>query len=317
MLTKDLDDNMQLEAVQAGQKLNPSRRAAVEKQAKDRPDDLVAHLKLLGSYWQREVNEGGASLSRFKLVLWLINNYPDFDCALQDYAELDQYPDRIWSVASSAWKQQIEVHKDNGKILSNAAAFHFKRDFSFAVSSLARAEVVEPHNGMYPYTLCTQAFAKMNREPSDELRRQLADIVLAEGQKAALCGFPFHQAAWTCCSHMAEAAFVLGDFNLAKEYAGKAPINDLYAEPAAQPFRDFMFAVIALKTGDPSPALLMLSQTESSILMSPCTFGLASELIQAGESVCVAEFLSHYLHTDVLPAEAACWLDDIKQGLVP
>lgn len=317
VLIQDLDSDSQFKAVQSGQKLSPSRLMTLEKQSESRPNDVLLHLKLLGFYWQRELKGSGPSLSRFKIVLWLIKNLPELDATLQDYIGLEEFPDRLWMLAADAWRDQLEIREGNAQVLFNAAAHFFKRDFSFAESLIIKAELLEPENGLYPFTLCTKAFERMNQASTDELRRMFAHTILSQGQRAIRCDLPFHQAAWTCCSQIAEAALVLEDFELAKQYAEKAPIKDPYAEPDPQRFRDFMLAVIALKTGNPLEAKRLLMEMDAGYRVSIWSVGLAYELLNAGQDVCVATFLSQYLQTEIPTLEAASWLNDVKHGLVP
>lgn len=312
-----MDLRMQMEAVSAGQRMSLSKSLTAERKLLKDPSDVLLRLKLLGFYWQYELNNCGVSLARFRHVLWIIDNFPDFTDLLQDYVALDRFPLRLWQQAADRWNLQINKNEHDAAVLFNSGMFFISRDFKTGQLLLKRAQALDPENQMLPFTLCNRTFAQISTAIDKEEKTRLAHSVILDGERASHLGFPYHQAAWICVAAMSQAALLIGDLDKANIYAEKAPLDGQIWEPSPVEFKNAMLGLIALRKGKINAARGHLLQIKGNLFAGLLPFQLAEELLEIGEQDCVAEYLSQYLRTEVKACDAAFWLENVKAGLIP
>jgi hypothetical protein len=305
-----MDSEEQDKYVRAGTRLTIPQFRKLEHKLNS--DDLKMQLKFLGFFWKRKHVDLTLSYARFQTIIWLIDNFPEYSEHIQMYMTLDDYPSRLWLEAGEHWRTQIEKRRDNCSILFNAAMFFINKDFDQGQTLLKRAMTIDSTNGHYPTILCQKFYNQFSTD--GDLNKKLAIQVLENGFKASEIGFPFFQAAWNCHSVMAQAAYILEQYDLSESLTNKMPLGK-YTDPPAHEFKHAMLGLIAVRRSDISTAVANLWLIEDEAKMLTVTHQLLRELFDHGAQQPVVDFLGRFLRIPIDPAEAFLWLEDIGQGL--
>ena len=299
-----------------GQDLSAEQAQKLEHKLLKDPNNWATRLKLLGFYYQRELETRTISLSRYVHVLWMIDNHATFEGPLENYLSLNQFPARLWNIAMEHWQKKIQEQTACAPALFNAALFAIERDFNLGLTLFGKLENIVEKSAQYPAVVCTRALERMRRSESSQEQRKLAQLVLEKGQKVIDIGT--HVRNCTTLSEMAEAAFELENYHHASVFSKLALENGIVAGKAEYETElSNAYAIeglLALKTRDLNVAT---KNFNSCPIFVPLRCKLAEDLIQLGAQKSVQKAIHKYLKHAIQPEDTASWLRDLKEGLVP
>ncbi len=244
--------------------------------------------------------------------MWLISNHPTYDDSLQIYAQLDQFPLRLWNQASAAWNLQSAKHQTEAQVFFNSAVFHAQRNFTVAYAHFQTACDLDRMNSFYSYTFCTELFRQFSSVAAGEDKQRFASDILDQGDRALKARLDHHQFEWECRMYLSQAALALNKPDLAETYTEHAPQGE-----QSQEFCQAVAGLADLLRGNTAGAKKRLVLTESGTRIGFLSLHLAEQLIGVGEQTFVSEFLSGYLKAEITSSEVSDWLDDVKCGLIP
>lgn len=149
------DDGRASEWAMEGGKMNAEQAEAMEKTAADaRPDQLEAHLKLLGYYFLHRPREPAAREAVQAHILWIVENVPASAVAGLPYVQIRQRSAPAhYAEALAAWQAQLGKNPDTAAVFGNAARFVQLSDPRAAQKYLRRAAELEPANPAWPQAL--------------------------------------------------------------------------------------------------------------------------------------------------------------------
>jgi Flp pilus assembly protein TadD len=138
----------------AGETLSATAAARLERLLARNPDDLSAHVQLLGYYGSRQYSSDAARKALRAHVLWLIRNRPAGYLAGTPFAEINLHMDRRgYETAKKLWLAQTLSHPQDAAVLGNAARFFTLDDRGIAESLLLQAHKVQPGSPAWPQRL--------------------------------------------------------------------------------------------------------------------------------------------------------------------
>lgn len=277
-----------------GAELTDVQAAQLEADLRTDPSNFDAHIMLLRKYSSRRSFDDDAARSRINHIAWLIRYHPDCptvgedDCWLYDVPTYsDDYP-----CLRKLWLQQIDRHKFNTDVLSNAARALVHSEPALAERCLLLA---------------------LRRKPkSSQLRRHLSHVYsLWEGHEQRA----FEQLSINCqgedsedllydLSDLPKVALAAGRIDAARAAANR--LVQLAGKYSTDPFRDnaihkahTALGRIALKEGDIQAACFHLARSMDNVLSRQITAFLPSlelvkELVAAGISGPVLSYLDQY-----------------------
>lgn len=299
-----------------GQDLSAEQAQKLEHNLLKDPNNWGTRLKLLGFYYQRELETRTISFSRYVHVLWMIDNHATFDGPLEKYLSLNQFPARLWNIAMGHWQKKIQEQTACEHTLFNAALFAIERDFNLGLTLFGKLETIAEKSAQYPAVVCTRAMERMRRSESSQERRKLAPVVLEKGQKVIDTGT--HVRNCTTFSEMAEAAFELENYHDASVFSKLALENGIIAGKAGYEIElSNAYAIAGLLALTTRDLKVATENFNSCPIFVPLRCTLAEELIQLGAEKSVQKAIHKYLKHAIKPEDTASWLRDLKEGLVP
>jgi tetratricopeptide (TPR) repeat protein len=299
----------------SGKSLSKSKAEELETTLRKTPEKLDERVVLIGYY----AANAKTSSDRARLrnhVLWMIENHPEHPSTAEP--SLRDLPDDADGNAQilALWTKNLETLADDVAVLKNAEKFFFAKDPAVADRLIHRIYEKEPTNREWANELAHlyRMFGIPGTHIDDPSERA------AEAYKRVLALTRTPAARETLAGDMAEAAFKVGDFTAAAEYAKIY----LHGKDRTAPQRaNTILGRVALRSGDLTSAkqyLLDSSGPESGkeMSLSGPTMVLAKELLEQGEHDAVLQYLQNCLQLwprggDVLQI----WIADIQHGKMP
>ena len=299
----------------SGKSLSKSKADELETTVRKDSEKLDERVVLIGYYAVNAKTSSDRSRLR-NHVLWMIENHPEHPSTAEP--SLRDLPDDIEGNAQilTLWTKNLESHPDDVAVLKNAEKFFFAKDPATADRLIHRIYEKEPNNREWANELA-QLYRMFGipGEPIDDPAQRAA-----EAYKRVLALTRTSSAREALAGDMAEAAFKVGDFTGAAEFAKIY----LHGKDRTAPQRaNTILGRVALRSGDLPSAkryLLDSSGPESSkdVSLAGPTMVLAKELLEQGEHDVVLQYLENCLQLwprgeDVLQI----WIADIQHGKMP
>jgi tetratricopeptide (TPR) repeat protein len=188
-----------------GHKLSTDEAKALEASLAESPDDLRAHIQLLG-YYALDL----ASKQRNVHALWLIANHPELD--LWPISEIEEsFAPEAHAEAGLLWRAAVEQQPNNGARLKAASAFFTFADRAFAKELLRRGHVLEP-NGAHWHAAIGE-LCMLDSERLESAQEALLEFERALDLESSDLG------RYDLMIDAAKAAFFANDFDRATTYA--------------------------------------------------------------------------------------------------
>jgi len=298
----------------SGKSLSKPKAEELETAVRKSPEKLDERVVLIGYY----AANGKTPVDRTRLrnhVLWMIENHPEHPSTAEP--SLRDLPDDVDGNAQilALWTKNLEMRADDIAVLKNAEKFFFAKDPATADRLIHRIYEKEPNREwanelaqLYRMFGIPGANIDDPTERAAEAYKRVLSLTRGTAAREALAG------------DMADAAFKVGDFPAAAEFA-KIYLrgNDRTAPQRA----NTILGRVALRSGDLQSAkryLLDSSGPDSGkeISISGPTMILAKELLEQGEHDAVLQYLQNCVQLwprgeDVLQI----WIADIQHGKMP
>jgi tetratricopeptide (TPR) repeat protein len=299
----------------SGKSVSKAKAEELENSVRKDPDKLDDRVVLIGYYSANSKTQ----LDRTRLrihVLWMVENHPEHPSTAEP--SLRDLPDDYDGNAQilAFWNKNLETRGDDFAVLRNAERFFFGKDPAVAERLIQRIAEKEPSNREWPNELAQlyRMFGIPNQVMDDPQQR--AD----EAYKRVLALTRNPVAREALAGDMAEAAFKMGDFAGAAEFAR---IHLRSRDQTAVQRANTILGRVAMRSNDMSLAKQFLIDSsapsaERDVSLSGPTMVLAKELLEAGERDAVLQYLTNCLTLwprgeDVLQI----WMADIRNGKTP
>jgi len=298
----------------SGKNLSKSKAEELETTVRKDPEKLDERVVLIGYY---AANAKTVDRSRLRNhVLWMIENHPEHPSTAEP--SLRDLPDDYDGNAQilALWTKNLESHQGDVAVLKNAEKFFFAKNPAIAEQLIYRIYEKEPGNREWANELAQlyRMFGIPGERIDDPPQRA------AEAYKRVLALTRTSAAREALAGDMAEAAFKVGDFNGAAEFAKIY----LHGKDRTAPQRgNTILGRVALRSGDLASAkqyLLDSSGPESSkdVSLAGPTMVLAKELLEQGEQGAVLQYLENCLQLWPRGEEVLqIWIADIQHGKMP
>lgn len=141
-----------------GRSLSQTEVAALEQAlTEDQQNDPVLRAQLLGYYYHKAITDIGKSATiqaRRRHILWIIENQPGSELASLGEAGLVPSGHALadkegYERAKALWLKQAEIHKNEPKVLLNAASFLQLHDKPLAENLLKTGETLNPQDSSW------------------------------------------------------------------------------------------------------------------------------------------------------------------------
>jgi tetratricopeptide (TPR) repeat protein len=299
----------------SGKSLLRSKADELEADLRKDSEKIDNRLMLIGYY----TFNGRGSTDRLRLrahVLWMIENHPEHaSTAEPSLRDLPDDPEGNLQILA-LWNKNLQSRGDDLSVLKNAEKFFFGKDPAEADHLIHRISEREPNNREWPSELAQ--LYRMFGIPGENIENR-ADRALEEYRRVLeLTKNPAARQALS--GEMAEAAFKIGDFPAAAEFA------KIYLKSSDRPAvqrANTILGRVALRAGDVDRAKQYLldsadPQAARDIALSGPTLVLAQELIDRGEREAVLRYLENCLQ--LWPRGESVlriWIADIRNGKTP
>ncbi len=131
-----------------GSELTQEEAQLLEKNLKNRPNDVSSRTQLLGFYMHlHPLHDPSGLEAKHKHILWFVQNSPEADVLGTPEGMILGFFDPIgYSTVKEAWMTQLERNPKNVTMLGNAANFLSVTEYESAIKLLQRAQSLEPSN---------------------------------------------------------------------------------------------------------------------------------------------------------------------------
>jgi tetratricopeptide (TPR) repeat protein len=298
----------------SGKNLTKPKADDLEAAVRKNPEKIDERLVLIGYYSSQGKTQADRARLR-TLVLWMVEKHPEHPATGEP--SLRDLPDDVDGNLQimALWRKHLESHQDDIAVLKNAEKFFFGKDPEEADRLIHHIAEKEPGNQEWPNELAQ--LYRMFGIPGEHFdAAQRAD----ESYKRVLALTRSAPARETLAGEMAQAAFKMGDFPAAAEFA---KIQLTGKDRSAPQHANTILGRVALRSGDVSSAkqfLLDSSKPEAAkdISLSGPIMVLAKELLDRGERETVLQYLDNCLTLwprgeNVLQV----WIAEIRNGRTP
>jgi len=299
----------------SGKSLSKPKAEELEATLRKNPEKIDERLVLIGYY----TANGKTALDRMHLrnhVLWMVGNHPEHPSTAEP--SLRDLPGDVEGNAQilALWTEHLESRGDDVDVLRNAEKFFFGKDPAEADRLIHRLSEKEPSNREWSNELAKlyRMFGIPGVQIDDPAERA------SEAYKRVLALTRLPAARDTLAGDMAEAAFKVGDFTGAAEFA---KIHLQGKDRTAPQRANTILGRVALRSGDVVSAkryLLDSSAPEAGkdVSLSGPTMILAKELLEQGETDAVLQYLENCLSLWPRGENALqIWMADIRHGKMP
>ena len=297
--------------------LTPEQVAELEKVVAQNPDDLKAQTLLLSYYFSKQYTDKTIREKKMRTILWLIQNHPEAGVLGSPEGQLNLLEDSAYAEGASLWKEQLQLHPNDLRLIWNAGNYFLQRDPDLAISLCKQGKSLDPENAAtwdrklgLLYKLQTRKNPALVNEALNSLENAHAEATTMEK--------PF------LLPEMARAALAAGQLDKAADYA-----NQMLAATGSWNKGDliyngnFVLGMLAVQKGDLDAAgkyLLTAGDTPGSPVLN--SFGpnmsLAKELLDRGHRDTVLAFLnkcSKFWNGKTSPCSR--WIQEMEEGRTP
>lgn len=280
-----------LELVLKGYALPEAEIEALEARLQKKPKDWRARFQLLGYYSQKQHVDKAAAKKLVAIGLWLIDNMPDCG-VIELWVVIDEkiHP-ALYAELKQHWLAQLDVSKDNLRVLGSAASFFGLQDKELAEELYNRAIILEPSASEWSQELAW-LLGRQGPERALDALNAIRDAIGKESDLRRNCYM---------LDDLAELAFNAGFLDEASEAALKClslafTFGDDWNDGNAVHNSNVILGRIALKKGDIEAAkkhLSLAGDTPGSPQLNSFgpNFSLAEELFAVGAVENVVDFL--------------------------
>jgi len=299
----------------SGKSLSKSKSEELEAALRKTPEKVDDRLVLIGYYSENAKTPSDRSRLRTH-VLWMIENHPEHPATSEP--SLRDLPDDVDANAKimALWRKNVESLGDQLDVLKNAERFFFGKDPAEAERLINRISEKEPNNREWPNELAQ--LYRMFGIPGAQIEDPAGRASEAYKRVLALTRLP--AARETLAGEMAEAAFKVGDFSGAAEFA---KIHLQGKDRTAPQRANTILGRVALRSGDLTSAKQYLLDSSGpdagkDVSLSGPTMILAKELLEQGETDAVLQYLENCLALWPRGQDALqIWIADIQHGKMP
>ena len=299
----------------SGKSISKAKAVELEESLRKVSDKIEDRLILIGYY----TSNGKTSVDRLRLrahVLWMIENHPEHPATAEP--SLRDLPDDLDGNAQilALWNKNLVARGDDAAVLKDAEKFFFGKDPEEADRLIHRLSEKEPDNREWPGELA-QLYRMFGipgeriddpAERAGETYKRVLELTRNAAAREALAG------------DMAQAAFKVGDFSGAAEFA---KIHLQGKDRTAVQRANTILGRVALRAGDLQAAKHYLLDSsgplaERDVSVSGPTLVLAKELLDQGERDAVIQYLENC--SSLWPRGESVlqiWINDIKNGRTP
>ncbi len=132
-----------------GLELSEESVSDLEKELENDPYNFEIRLQIIG-YYSADTDSEEYRRIKNKHILWIIENQPDYKEGSSIISSLFYiFPDinpNAYDKAKSLWLKQIELHKDNPVVLTNASKFFYLVDSELSKEILNIGKNIDPDN---------------------------------------------------------------------------------------------------------------------------------------------------------------------------
>jgi tetratricopeptide (TPR) repeat protein len=269
------------------------------------PDNLTAREQLITYYFNALLTSKAPDIEekREQHVFWLIEHHPESDLAGSPEAQIEPMgfsgSTEGYERAKQLWLQQVDIHPDNQRILSNAGQFFLISNEKLGRELLEKALALDPSNTETSSRLAQSYDMERLFASSPDEKTALAQKSLALRERALERAEGVDR--FYALGDTAKDAFEAGELEKAEQYASEllqsAPkFKDDWNYGNALFEGNIVLGRIALQHGDIVGAkehLLSAGETPGSPQLD--SFGpnmtLAKELLEKGEREVVLTYL--------------------------
>lgn len=325
---KTTDDEFDLSVISLQTKmLSASDVEKLEKNIETYPGDLVSRLKALGWYSRNRFKSQSARKGRYKHILWLIKNLPDYDLDHNFDTDLDPHLDEdAYYKARQLWLKQVSNHKANTVVIGNAAKFLLLYDREEAEKLYKQAIELEPDNPMWPERLGHLYNLRLIGK-SGNSKTQASTHALEQLEKSLELSTTERNKFYKLAD-LAKTAFKAGKISKANDYAEEllslsVKYRGDWNYGNAIHHGNIVLGRIAFKSGDIEKAkqyLLKAGETSGSPQLN--SFGpnmmLAKELLEKNESQIVIQYFELCgIFWEMGQDRLTDWTDKVNKGVIP
>ena len=290
-MSRHNDRHKYLELVLKGFALPESEIEALEVRLQKKPKDWRSRFQLLGYYSQKQHVDKAAAKKLVAIGLWLIDNMPDCG-VIEHWVVIDEkiHP-TSYAELKQHWLAQLDVSKDNLRVLGSAASFFGLQDKELAEELYKRAIILEPSASEWSQELAW-LLRRQGPERALDALNAIRDAIAKESDQRRI---------YYMLGDLAELAFNAGNLDEASEAALKClslafSFGKDWNDGNAIHNSNEILGRIALKKGDIEAAkkhLSLAGDTPGSPQLN--SFGpdlkLAEELFAVGEVDSVVSYL--------------------------
>ena len=280
-----------------GSRLTSAEAASIETELEQNPSDVDLRIKLLGYYFQKQLQDSTALKAHQTNIVWLIQNVPECDILATPFGLLYAKVNAdVYTAGKVAWINQLENNPENLSVLENAAKYFTLTDPDLANEALLKAQSLDQENPKWSAALGELYSLNMNtktvEDKHSEAIKALEELENAYNQSTGL-----ERAA--LLEQLSKAALIAEKMEKAREYA-ELMLSQSDSEWNRENHihhGNITLGKLAVAAGDVETAsqhLLKAADTSGSPSLD--SFGpdmnLAKELLKKGEKDAVLEYLA-------------------------
>ncbi len=235
----------------AGSSLSEQDAKDLEAQLRKNPADTDSRAQLIGYYSHRAVGAGRHAPVEEWIghLTWLVKNQPEADILGVDSPRFSRYQSPgNWDRLKELWLDAIRKHRNDARVLGNAAGYLSADNPKLAAELLERAVSLDPDDPYWHKRLAS-AYESLARRAQPDEKKPLWEKTIAELEKAFQLQRGHRKQ--FLLNDIAEAAFEAGDTTKARDRATEVLTAE--ASGATSYFRykaEIVLARTALASGD-------------------------------------------------------------------
>ena len=174
----------ELDAFTSGGDLTARQVGDLEQKLLVDPDDVLAHVSLLGYYELHMYPSTEAKQAWEHHLLWMIEHHAASAILREPGVHLSQVLNpEAYPKAALLWQQQVKANPNSAAVLANMARFVSLDDPMAAAGYLQQAKAAEPQNPEWCWRLGALYSSQVDSTTGED-RKKLAALSLAEGEQA-------------------------------------------------------------------------------------------------------------------------------------
>jgi len=281
----------------AGSSLSEQDAKDLEAQLRKDPADADSRVQLIGYYSHRAMGAGrNAPVEEWiGHLTWLVKNQPEADILGVDSPRLNRYQSpENWDRLKELWLEAIRKHRNDARVLGNAAGYLSADNTKLGAELLERAISLDPDDPYWHKRLAS-AYESLARRAQPDEKKNLWERTIAELEKAFQLQRGHRKQ--FLLNDIAEAALEAGDTTKARDRATEV----LAAESSGTTsyFRqkaEIVLARVALASGDRAAMRDYMKKAcqdaaDPAVRVAMPSFELIGEMLSAGDKDDALEYL--------------------------